>query len=273
MNWLKRRKRRKEKKVREYKFFYWFARTILWIPIQLFFHTKVYGTRNIGRRKVILVMNHKSAWDPLILSHFLRPAICFMAKEDLAKNKFVAWILKHLNVIFVKRGEADMTAVEQAFDVLEDGRPFALFPEGTRNKQNDGVIRRFKTGAAFFALESKAPVIPIAIEKSAHAGVRNRMIIGPEFDLSEFYSEDRTSRDALKKATEKIYRRVTELNDIFAEHKDDAGVRKAIAELDEKRPERERLLDEIKERKAREILEMAMKEKENADCEDLHVQE
>lgn len=260
MGWLQRRKEKK-KKAPDYKFFYWFAKGVLWLPLRLFFRTKVYGCRKIGKRKVIVVMNHKSAMDPLLMSHFISPSMSFIAKEDLAKNKFVELVLRHLNVIFVRRGEADMGALDQSFDVLESGRPLALFPEGTRSRQNDGTVRRFKTGTAFFALGAHAPIIPVAVEKCAKAGVKNRMIIGPEFDLSEFYDDEKQpSRDALKKATEKIYRRVTELNDIFAECKDDASVKKALSELEKNRPERERRLDELREKQTLEVLEAAMRE-------------
>lgn len=258
--------RRKEciEKAPEHRFMFGLAKFFMLVPMRLLYPLKVYGNKNIGRRKVIIVMNHKSALDPIIMSAHLKPPFSFMAKETLGKNRFLSWIFERLNVIFVKRGEADISAVDKALGVLESGRPFAIFPEGTRNKENNGEIRRFKTGAAFFALTAESVIVPIAIEKSAKLFVRNRMIVGREFDVSEFY-KDKPDREALRGATEKIFMRVSELNDIFKTCKDSKSVNKAISELDETREEREKAFAEKRAAEQMKNIEAFLRDKEGTE--------
>ena len=148
-------------------------------------------------------MNHLSAVDPFMIAHIISPSVHFMAKGDFMKNRFVGWLLNGFGCIFVRRGEPDMNATKRAFGVLESERPLGIFPEGTRNKNDDGSFLRFKTGVAYFAIKSEAPVVPMVIDRKLRAFRKNSVIIGEEIDMSEFYC-DTPGREALSGATRKL---------------------------------------------------------------------
>ena len=174
-----------------------------WLPMNILYPTKVYGNRNIGKKKVIIAMNHLSAVDPLMIAHIFSPSVYFMAKGDFMKKPGIAWLLNNLGCIFVRRGEPDMNATKRAFGVLESGKALGVFPEGTRNKNDDGSFLRLKTGVAYFAIKAEAPVVPMVIDRKLKAFRRNSVIIGDEIDMSEFYCEN-PGKDALAGATRKL---------------------------------------------------------------------
>ncbi len=82
------------------------------------------------------------------------------AKIELWDNWFLRWIFNLWNIIPIKRGEADTTALRKAVEAINEGYIFGLAPEGTRNI--NGKLRRAHPGAVMLAIHSKAPLIPIA---------------------------------------------------------------------------------------------------------------
>ena len=139
----------------------------------IIFRTKVIGYENIPQEgSLIVAANHLSNWDPPFLGTFLGREICYMAKEELFKNKFFAATIRALNVFPVKRGTADKNAIKHAIKLLKDGQCLGIFPEGTRSKT--GLIDKAEPGVALIAAMTKAPVIPSLI-------VNTNKIFGEKF--------------------------------------------------------------------------------------------
>jgi 1-acyl-sn-glycerol-3-phosphate acyltransferase len=108
----------------------------------------------------ILAVNHLSAMDvPLALAVLPRPAI-MLAKDDLRRSRMLDWLLSDVGrAIYVKRGEGDEGALEEALAVLKGGGVVALGPEGRRSP---GGLTHGHTGVGYLAARAGVPVVPMA---------------------------------------------------------------------------------------------------------------
>jgi 1-acyl-sn-glycerol-3-phosphate acyltransferase len=120
----------------------------------------VRGAANIpGSGAAILAVNHLSMWDvPFMLSVLSRPTIV-LAAEELRRYPWMDLFLAQLgNAIYVRRGAGDEEALARALAVLRAGGLLALSPEGSRSA--DGMLGEGRTGVAYLALRSGAPIVP-----------------------------------------------------------------------------------------------------------------
>jgi 1-acyl-sn-glycerol-3-phosphate acyltransferase len=118
---------------------------------------------------VILAPNHFSFMDHFFLGIALRRKIRFMAKSQLFKPP-MQWVFTHGGVFPVRRGLADDAAFVTANTVLARGGCVAMYAEGGRSRSGE-LSSRPRRGIGRLALESGAPVVPVAIHGSSH--VRN----------------------------------------------------------------------------------------------------
>ena len=184
-----------------------------------FFPVKIIGERKLPIKKTLLVGNHISGWDPLIYTAWNKSPISFVYKAEFRKSAFLRWIFDGLDFVPVNRGQVDLTATKSILRQLQADRIVGLFPEGTRNPNVD-CLQEFHTGAAMFALKTRAPLRPFYIWEKAKIFRRNYIIVGEEFALEEFYGQP-LSKEVLTKATEVIKQRVDglrlQLNEILAQ--------------------------------------------------------
>ena len=122
------------------------------------------GNEKLQDKNFIFAANHASLIDiPLLLVAVERYTV-FIAKHELSKIPIFNSILKKAGFIFVDRKNND-SAVRSMNYLLEDikktPRSVGIFPEGTRTK--DGNLLQFKKGAAIFGINTKIPIVPIAI--------------------------------------------------------------------------------------------------------------
>ncbi len=136
---------------------------ILVIPIfKLLFFYKVNGKKNLPKKgPYIVCSNHLSNYDPVFLALTQKRQIYYMAKAELFKNRFFSWLIRKLGAFPVERGAGDGKAINEAEQVVNDGRLLGIFIEGTRSKT--GEFLRPKSGAAIIAQQMNVPVIPVCI--------------------------------------------------------------------------------------------------------------
>ncbi|MBQ8133938.1 MAG: 1-acyl-sn-glycerol-3-phosphate acyltransferase [Clostridia bacterium] len=136
---------------------------LLLIPIfKLLFFYKVNGKENVpDEGSYIICSNHMSNYDPVLLAITQKRQINYMAKAELFKNPFFGWIIRHLGAFPVHRGAGDGKAINEAENVLKEGKILGIFIEGTRSKT--GEFLRPKSGAAIIAQKMNVPVIPVCI--------------------------------------------------------------------------------------------------------------
>jgi 1-acyl-sn-glycerol-3-phosphate acyltransferase len=148
---------------------YTLARVVCTLPTMLLYRVRVIGRRNVPRRgAVILAPNHFSQMDHFFAGIYLPRKIRFMAKSQLFGPPVLTAILKHGGVFPVRRGHRDEEAMKTAFTLLDQGEMVLIYAEGGRSRS--GELGEPKRGIGRIALESGAPVIPVAIHGSA--GVR-----------------------------------------------------------------------------------------------------
>jgi len=113
------------------------------------------------RGPLILVANHINFMEvPLIYTHLLpRPITGFVKAENLDHPLLGPLLIRLWGGIPLHRGEADVAALRQALEALEEGHILAVAPEGTRSGSGD--LQRGHPGIAFVALRSGAPLLPV----------------------------------------------------------------------------------------------------------------
>lgn len=159
---------------------------IKWLigPIILFVTRPiVYGRQNLRvKGKAIFIANHRSMWDPLILALVSPRNIHFMAKKELFESKLGNFFFRSLYAFPVNRRNVDLQSLKNALKVLDKGDVFGIFPEGKRAVTDS--LDEFEKGAAFLAIRSGAPVIPIYIHPDTSRQVRPVMLVGKPIDVS-----------------------------------------------------------------------------------------
>ncbi len=141
---------------------YWLVRGVL----QPFFLT-YFRMRRIGREHipstgpVIVAANHRSFLDPFVIATMAGRPMYYVAKQELFKQRIVGWLLSALGAFPVNRGASDAQMVTTANAILGRGDIVLIFPEGTRIRP--GSLGSPKRGVGRLALETGAPVVPVAV--------------------------------------------------------------------------------------------------------------
>ena len=150
--------------------FYWFLKLAALGPLmRLIFRPWVEGLENVPRHGgAILAVNHLSYSDWLFLPLVLPRRVTFVAKAEYFEGPgFKGWMQKTFfsgaGQVPIDRtsGSAAKGAIKTQLRLLSEGHVCGIFPEGTRS--HDGKLYRGRTGVARLALESKVPVIPVAV--------------------------------------------------------------------------------------------------------------
>ncbi len=124
----------------------------------------VIGKENLLKDQPIVIMsNHQSNLDILVLLDALDVHMSFISKIELSKIPFLTYIMNQLHCVFLDRSDLRQSAscIVDAIKTIQKGCPMAVFPEGTRSK--DGVVAEFKSGAFKLATKPKVPIQPITI--------------------------------------------------------------------------------------------------------------
>ncbi len=182
------------------------------------YHPWVRGAENIPKEgPAILASNHNAVWDSIFLPMVIDREVAFMGKADYftgtgAKGWATKNFMKAVGTIPVDRagGKAAQAAMQAGLDRLNAGHLFGIYPEGTRSP--DGRLYKGKTGVARLALESGAPVIPVAMI-GTHAAqpigkkIPNRtnigVVIGEPLDFSRYRALSK-DRYVLRAVTDEI---------------------------------------------------------------------
>ncbi len=142
------------------------VRAIVTLPMLLIYRARAIGLGNVPKSgPLLLAPNHFSQLDHFFIGLFLRRKIRFMAKSQLFGPPVLTYIFAHGGVFPVRRGHHDEEAFKTAFTILDQGGMVLIYAEGGRSRS--GKLGEPKPGIGRIALESGAPVVPIAIHGSA----------------------------------------------------------------------------------------------------------
>lgn len=144
---------------------YIIAKFIFLIIFKLFFKLKVTGQQNIPQDgPFIIVANHSSLLDPVILGVSIKLKIIFIAAAYLFEIRWLGYLLRKANSIPINRENYtnNIKSLKQALKILQKGGVLGIFPEGGVDRQKDNLP--IKAGAAFLAASVGVPIVPIRIK-------------------------------------------------------------------------------------------------------------
>ena len=177
------------------------------------------GRNNIPSHGAFLLCPvHRSNIDGPLTAIFTGRRMKYLAKYELFKVAPLGWLFTAMGAISVNRGVPDRVSLKTCLEVLEEGHPLVLFPEGARR---DGpVVERVQEGATYLALKAGVPVVPVGISGSEEANPRRtiflrpvklRVVIGEPIRLD--VTGESVARSAVREGSELIRSRLQELFD------------------------------------------------------------
>lgn len=129
------------------------------------YNLKIHGSDKVPENgKYVVVSNHISLGDVIILAISCKRQIHFMAKKELFSIPLLAGLIKALGAFPVDRNGSAVSALKTAVKHLESEKLVGMFPQGTRRRGQSVDDTEFKPGAAFCAYKSKAGFIPCYIK-------------------------------------------------------------------------------------------------------------
>ncbi|MBP3344753.1 MAG: 1-acyl-sn-glycerol-3-phosphate acyltransferase [Clostridia bacterium] len=180
--------------------------------VRIFFPTKFIGKKNFPKGACIIAANHTSNMDAVNLATHTWEKKYYLAKKELFKSKFVGGFLKSIGGISIDREGNDLNAIKESLKVLKKGKKLVIFPEGTRNNNEDMSLGQVKQGTAMLAIKGKVPIVPMFTVKKPKVWRRNRVYIGQPFTLDEFYGK-KLSSEELQKASLIVEKKLNELRE------------------------------------------------------------
>jgi 1-acyl-sn-glycerol-3-phosphate acyltransferase len=160
-------------------------RSLLWRWLQmpcrilttLLFDLKVYGVRNVPRDGGVLILsNHQSYLDPVLLAVRLYRPVSFLARSTLFRGGFGVLIRK-LHAFPVNQDGFAKAALEETIRRLNEGHVLNVYPEGSRTKT--GEIAPVQRGVALILRKAHVPVVIAAIDGSFEAWTKGRKLFKP----------------------------------------------------------------------------------------------
>jgi 1-acyl-sn-glycerol-3-phosphate acyltransferase len=181
---------------------YWVLKYVILGPwLRLIFRPSVEGREYLpDRGPAIIASNHVSFSDSIFMPLMVKRKVTFVAKQEYFTGTGLKGFLTRLFFVGVgcipvdrTGGRSAQAAIDTGLRILREGRLFGIYPEGTRSP--DGRLHRGKTGVARLALESGAPVIPVAMLNADEIQPPGKIIpriervrirFGPPLDFSRY---------------------------------------------------------------------------------------
>lgn len=186
--------------------FYWTLRFIIRNILLLWRRWEVVGLENLPvNGGVLVVSNHISNLDPVVVGCAITRKIHFMAKVELFKVPLLKTIITLLGAFPVNREKSDRNAIRRTLEILRSGQVVGIFPEGTRSKT--GELQKAHVGAAMLAVKGDVPILPIALIGTR--GFFNKIIvrIGKPVYLPELWAS-RPSKEELEALSDTVMKKI-----------------------------------------------------------------
>ena len=169
---------------------------------KIFYRVKIEGTENVPKEGAfILCGNHIDFMKVPVVVVYCPRKVNFMGKIELFNNPFLARLGKLFDVIPVKRGKQDVDAMKKSLKVLNSKEVLGIFPEGTTKGLEKGV--KVKNGAAFMALRTGNPILPVGVEVTKGPFPKIIVRYGKPLDYSQ-YKAKTPEKENLDKVTKEM---------------------------------------------------------------------
>jgi 1-acyl-sn-glycerol-3-phosphate acyltransferase len=191
--------------------------------LMILFRPKVKGLRNVpASGPLIIASNHLSFSDSIFMPLVVPRKVTFLAKSEYFTSPGPKGLLKKLTFIALGQvpvdrsgGRRSEAALITGLQVLSEGKCLGIYPEGTRSP--DGRLYKGRTGIARLAIDSGAPVVPVAMfntEKIQPTGqvIPNIQRVGMTFGEPMYFDGDSSDLAYLRVVTDQIMNRIQELS-------------------------------------------------------------
>jgi 1-acyl-sn-glycerol-3-phosphate acyltransferase len=199
------------------------ARIVFTCSLYPLYRIRVFGGKNIPRKgPVLLLSNHQSFWDPIMCQ--LPPhRWCYgVARDSLYEGKVLGFLLRHLNTIEIKRGQADIASMRRIINALKSGKCLFLYPEATRSR--DGKIIDVKPGFSLLSRKTDAVLIPMVIDGAFDCWPREQKFPNLRGNVGIIYGEP-IKREDIKGLPDKDFAKLVtgRLRDLQSEVRKNMG--------------------------------------------------
>ena len=202
------------------KFIYNFVKITGWPIAALAYRTKYYyEDKNIQSRKLkgpaIIVSNHTAISDFMVYMYTFmgRNINCVMADILYKKNKFMNWFLPRIGGIKVCREINNFEFINTCSEILKNGGVVEIFPEARIPKAHEEKPLAFKPSAAYLAMLSKVPIIPLYTNGQYYKKARARVIIGKPINVEDLVDESLTEKENIERVNKHLREKIMELGD------------------------------------------------------------
>jgi 1-acyl-sn-glycerol-3-phosphate acyltransferase len=158
----------------------WYAvcRQVARVLFVTLFGIRVYHGGRLPRAGgVLVVSNHQSYLDPILVAVGMARPFHPMARASLFRVAPFRWLIRSLYAFPVRPGTADFGAVREALRRLRAGAVVLMFPEGTRTR--DGSIEPLQGGPVTVAIRGGVPILPMVIDGAYEAWPRTQLLPRP----------------------------------------------------------------------------------------------
>jgi 1-acyl-sn-glycerol-3-phosphate acyltransferase len=202
---------------------YKLLKSFLFPLLMLIFRPKVSGLRHVpSNGPVIIASNHLSFSDSIFMPLVVPRKVTFLAKSEYFTSPGIKGFIKKLTFIALGQvpidrsgGKRSEAALATGLKVLQEGHCLGIYPEGTRSP--DGRLYKGRTGIARMAIDSGAPIIPVAMFNTAEIQPTGQVVpkvrrVEMVFGEPMYFTGDSTDQAVLRAATNQIMEKIAELS-------------------------------------------------------------
>lgn len=189
-----------------------FARGVAKLLVLVTLRATVSGLENFPKQgPALIVINHLGDADVVLLAASLPVSIDGLGKVEIDEHWLAGPTFRAYGMIGVHRGRPDRKALRSALEGFAEGRMIALAPEGRQSVT--GGLEEGTEGAAFLAMKSGAPIVPIAMTGTENENIYNRkwwrrvrvtLSVGQPFKLQEQADRQKMLRDGTSQIMESL---------------------------------------------------------------------
>ena len=189
----------------------------------LLFRPKVSGLRHVpSNGPVIIASNHLSFSDTIFMPLVVPRNVTFLAKSEYFTSPGIKGFIKKITFIALGQvpvdrsgGKRSEAALLTGLKLLKDEHCIGIYPEGTRSP--DGRLYKGRTGIARMAIESGAPIIPVAMYNTAEIQPTGQVVpkvrrVEMVFGEPMYFTGDSTDQAVLRAATNQLMEKIAELS-------------------------------------------------------------
>jgi len=194
-----------------------FLRGLTRLVTLLLLRATITGVENFPKRgPALIVFNHLGDTDAVLMFAALPFPINSegLGKIELRDHWFVGPIFRAYGIIWIHQGRPDRRALRAALDALAEGRMVSIAPEGRQSVM--GGLEEGTEGAAFLALKSAAPIVPIAMTGTENSNIyshlkrwkraRVTLAVGKPFYLQQAANRQQTIQEGTEQIMQAIAR-------------------------------------------------------------------